>query len=120
MWLQKVKSIAEEIIPGKSIHGVVYGKANEAIEVVFYQAEPELFYQSVFLNPYSGKFIKRLDNNSGFFAFVLKGHLRLWLPEAIGSRVVAYSILLFLVILVSGFFLWIPRNKKKLASTIKI
>lgn len=115
----KVKAIAEEIIPGKSIHGVVYGKANEAIEVVFYQAEPELFYQSVFLNPYSGEFIKRLDNNSGFFAFVLKGHLRLWLPDAIGSRVVAYSILLFLVILVSGFFLWIPRNKKNWRQRLK-
>ena len=115
----KVKSIAEQIIPDKTIHGVVYGQPNEAIEVVFYQAEPELFYQSVFLDPYSGKFIKRVDNDSGFFAFVLKGHIRLWLPEAIGSRIVSYSILLFLVILFSGFFLWIPRNKKNWRQRLK-
>lgn len=115
----KVKTIAEQVIPDKTIHGVVYGQPNEAIEVVFYQAEPELFYQSVFLDPYSGKFIKRVDNNSGFFAFVLKGHIRLWLPEAIGSRIVSYSILLFLVILFSGFFLWIPRNKKNWRQRLK-
>lgn len=115
----KVKSIAEQVIPDKTIHGVIYGQPNEAIEVVFYQAEPELFYQSVFLDPYSGKFIKRVDNDSGFFAFVLKGHIRLWLPEAIGSRIVSYSILLFLVILFSGFFLWIPRNKKNWRQRLK-
>ncbi|WP_438711238.1 PepSY-associated TM helix domain-containing protein [Aquimarina muelleri] len=115
----KVKSIAEQIIPNKTIHGVIYGQPNEAIEVVFYQAEPELFYQSVFLDPYSGKFIKRVDNDSGFFAFVLKGHIRLWLPEAIGSRIVSYSILLFLVLLISGFFLWIPRNKKNWRQRLK-
>ncbi len=115
----KVKSIAEQIIPNKTIHGVVYGQPNEAIEVVFYQAEPDFFYQSVFLDPYSGKFIKKVDNDSGFFSFVLKGHIRLWLPEAIGSRIVSYSILLFLVLLISGFFLWIPRNKKNWRQRLK-
>jgi uncharacterized iron-regulated membrane protein len=115
----QVKSIAEQILPDKTIHGVIYGKPNEAIEVVFYQAEPELFYQSLFLDPYSGKFIKRVDHNSGFFAFVLKGHIRLWLPEAIGSRVVSYSILLFLIIVISGFLLWIPRNKKNWRQRLK-
>lgn len=114
-----VKNIAEGIIPDRSIHGVVYGKPNEAIEVVFYEAEPEVFYHSVFLNPYSGEFIKRIDNDSGFFGFILKGHLRLWLPEAIGSRIVSYSILLFLVILVSGLFLWWPRNNKNWRQRLK-
>ncbi len=114
-----VKNIAERIIPGRTIHGVIYGKPNEAIEVVFYEAEPEVFYQSVFLNPYSGDFIKRIDNDSGFFGFILKGHLRLWLPDAIGSRVVSYSILLFLIIMVSGLFLWWPRNTKNWRQRLK-
>ncbi len=114
-----VKNIAEGIIPDKIIHGVVYGKPNEAIEVVFYQSEPEIFYQSVFLNPYTGDFIKRINNDSGFFGFVLKGHLRLWLPDAIGSRVVSYSILLFLIIMVSGIFLWWPRNNKNWRQRLK-
>ncbi len=115
----QIKLIAEKVIPNKTIHGVVYGQPNEAIEVVFYQAEPELFYQSVFLDPYTGDFIKRVDNNAGFFGFVLKGHIRLWLPEAIGSRVVSYSVLLFLIILISGLFLWWPRNNKNWRQRLK-
>ncbi len=108
----RVKQIAERVIPNKTIHGVIYGAANEAIEVVFYEATPHVFYQSVFLNPYSGDFIKRVDHQTGFFGFVLAGHLRLWLPEAVGSRIVAYSVLLFLVILISGLFLWWPKSTK--------
>ncbi len=115
----KVKSLAEQVIPNKTIHGVIYGKPNEAIEVVFYQTAPELFYQSVFIDPYTGDFIKRIDNNAGFFAFVLKGHIRLWLPEAIGSRIISYSVLLFLIILISGLFLWWPRNNKNWRQRLK-
>jgi len=115
----KIKELAEEVIPDRVIHGVIYGKPNEAIEVVFYEAEPEMFYQSVFLNPYSGDFIKRVNHDSGFFSFVLKGHLRLWLPEAIGSRIVSYSVLLFLIILISGLFLWWPKNNKNWRQRLK-
>ncbi|MDY8135946.1 PepSY-associated TM helix domain-containing protein [Aquimarina sp. 2201CG5-10] len=115
----KIKTFAEQVIPNRSIHGVIYGKPNEAIEVVFYEAEPEIFYQSVFLNPYTGGFITRIDNNAGFFGFVLKGHLRLWLPDAIGSRIVSYSILLFLILLISGLILWWPRNNKNWKQRLK-
>lgn len=114
-----IKNIAEDILPNKTIHGVIYGKSDEAIEVVFYEAEPEVFYQSIFLNPYSGNFIRRVNNDSGFFGFVLKGHLRLWLPEAIGSRVVSYSILLFLLMLITGLLLWRPRNNKNWRQRLK-
>ncbi|WP_299183471.1 PepSY domain-containing protein [uncultured Aquimarina sp.] len=114
-----IKELAENVIPKKTIHGVIYGKPDEAIEVVFYEAEPEIFYQSVFLNPYSGEFIKRIDNDAGFFGFILKGHLRLWLPDAIGSRVVSYSVLLFLIMIISGLFLWWPRNKKNWKQRLK-
>ncbi len=114
-----VKTIAEKEIPERTIHGVIYGKKREAIEVVFYEAEPVLFYQSLFVNPYSGDVLKRIDHNTGFFSFILKGHIRLWLPEAIGSRIVSYSILLFLIILISGLFLWWPRNKKNWRQRLK-
>jgi len=107
----KVKEIAEKVIPNKAIHGVVYGQPNEALEVIFYEAEPE-FYQSVFLNPYSGNLIKTINHKSGFFSFILDGHLYLWLPSNIGSNIVSYSVLLFLIILISGVFLWWPKNKK--------
>lgn len=115
----KIKQIAEGVNPDKSIHGVVYGMPNEAIEVVFYETEPEVFYQSLYLNPYTGAFIKQVDNDAGFFGFILKGHLRLWLPDIIGTKIVGYSVLLFIIILISGLILHWPKSNKNWKQRLK-
>ena len=114
----EVKKTAERVFPNNTIHGSVFGKADDAIEVIFYDAEPE-FYQSVFLNPYSGAIIQVDDHLSGFFAFILKGHTRVWLPKAIGEQVVGASILIFIFIIISGFILWIPKKRKNLKQRLK-
>ena len=114
----KARAIAQKIFPNNTVHGTIFKNSNnEVVEVIFYDADPE-FYQSVYLNPYSGEIIKVNNHLSGFFAFVLKGHIRLWLPKAIGEHVVGISILLFLVIIISGFILWIPKKKKNLKQRI--
>jgi len=108
----QAREIAQDAIPGRSVHGTIFGREDDkAIEVIFYEADPE-FYQSVFLNPYSGEVLHRKDHMSGFFGFVLDGHLHLWLPHKIGSQIEAFSILLFMLMLISGLFLWWPKNKK--------
>lgn len=114
----KAKQLAEAIFPNNTIHGVVFAKADDAIEVIFYDAEPE-FYQSVFLNPYTGETIRIDDHFSGFFAFILKGHMRLWLPKEIGEQVVRISILIFILIIISGFILWLPKKRKNLKQRLK-
>ena len=114
----EVKKTAEKIFPNNTIHGSVFGKADDAIEVIFYDAEPK-FYQSIFLNPYSGAIIQVDDHLSGFFAFILKGHTRVWLPKAIGEQVVGASILIFIFIIISGFILWIPKKRKNLKQRLK-
>jgi uncharacterized iron-regulated membrane protein len=107
----EAKEIAETVIPGRSVHGTLFGREDEAMEVIFYEAEPE-FYQSIFLNPYSGEVLHRKDHLSGFFGFVLDGHLHLWLPHKIGSQIEAFSILIFMLMLISGMILWWPKNNK--------
>ncbi len=114
----KVKEIAQAIFPDHLIHGAAYSKPDEAIEVIFYQAEPE-FYQSVFLDPYSGELLHIKNHLSGFFPFVLRGHMYLWLPKEIGEHVVRISVLLFILIILSGFFLWIPKRKKNLKQRLR-
>lgn len=116
--VSKAKEIAKEIFPNNKVHGTVYKKNDDAIEVIFYDAKPE-FYQSIFINPYSGKVIQVDDHLSGFFAFILKGHMRLWLPKEIGEQVVGISILVFILIIISGFILWIPKKRKNLKQRIK-
>ncbi|SDR77876.1 Uncharacterized iron-regulated membrane protein [Gillisia sp. Hel1_33_143] len=114
----EVKTIAEDVFPENTIHGAIYGKTNENIEVVFYDLEPE-FYKSVFIAPYTGEILKINDHFSGFFAFVLKGHTRLWLPAWLGEEIIAISVLLFVIIMISGFILWLPKKTKNLKHRLK-
>lgn len=110
--------VAKTIFPDKHIHGVLFGATDEAVEVIFYESEPE-FYQSVFLNPYDGEVIHVKNHFSGFFYFMIDGHVNLWLPKEIGSRVTSYSTLIFLFILLSGLVLWMPKKRKNLEQRIK-
>lgn len=114
----EAKMLAQEVFPENTVHGTVFKKAGNAVEVIFYDAEPE-FYQSVFLNPYSGKVIQVDNHLTGFFAFILKGHMRLWLPKDIGEQVVGVSILLFIAIIISGFILWIPKKRKNIKQRMR-
>ncbi|WP_405251529.1 PepSY-associated TM helix domain-containing protein [Dokdonia sp. Asnod3-C12] len=114
----EAKMLAQEVFPENTVHGTVFKKAGNAVEVIFYDAEPE-FYQSVFLNPYSGNVIQVDNHLTGFFAFILKGHMRLWLPKDIGEQVVGVSILLFIAIVISGFILWIPKKRKNIKQRVR-
>ncbi len=114
----EAKMYAKEVFPDNHIHGTLFKKADDAIEVIFYDPQPE-FYQSVFLNPYTGEVIQVDDHLSGFFAFILKGHMRLWLPKEIGEQVVGASILIFMVIILSGIFLWVPKKRKNLKQRLR-
>ena len=114
----KAKELAKVIFPNNTVHGTLFKKEDDAIEVIFYDAEPE-FYQSVFLNPYLGEVIQVDNHLSGFFAFILKGHMRLWLPKTIGEQVVGVSILIFILIIISGFIIWLPKKRKNLKQRLK-
>ena len=107
----EAKALAETVVPGRAIHGVAYGNSNDPVEVIFYEYEP-VFHQSVFIHPYRPEVLRTVDHRSGFFAWVLDGHQYLWLPPALGTHVVLVSVLLFLVILVSGLLLWWPKNRR--------
>lgn len=110
----KALQIAEAVNANKSIHGVIYGKSNEALEVIYYQAKPQYYYGAAYLNPYSGEVLKVKDFVKSFFGFMLHGHVALWLPLKIGMPIIAISAVVFLIMLITGLVLWWP---KKLSST---
>lgn len=107
----EAKGIAQKTIPGRHVHGTLYAEENDPIEVIFYEMEPE-FYQSIFLHPYTGEVLKHEDHMSGFFHFILHGHMYLWLPEDIGKQIVGWSTFIFFLMLVTGIILWWPKNQK--------
>ena len=108
---EKARTIALRFYPDRHIHGVAYGHATDPVEVIFYQPEPE-FYRSIYLNPYSEEVLDIKNHREGFFWFVLRGHLYLWLPKALGSQITAYGTMIFVIMLITGIVLWWPKNKK--------
>ena len=44
--------------------------------------------------------------------------MRLWLPKELGEQVVGVSILLFIIIIISGFLLWLPKRRKNLKQRV--
>lgn len=68
------------------------------------------------LNPYTAEVVSkevRKEGEAGFFRWVLNGHRFLWLPFEIGRPVVNYSILIFLITLITGMVLWWPKKWNK-------
>jgi uncharacterized iron-regulated membrane protein len=65
----------------------------------------------VYLNPYTGKVIHTENPAKNFFIVVEYIHLYLLLPPNIGSLVVGISVIIFMVIMITGLILWWPKRK---------
>lgn len=106
----QLQPIAEEALPGKHLHAVLYYQNGRSAQGIFYSFE-ENYYYIAYLNPATGEVLKVRDEYADFFRFILDGHFYLWLPPHIGQPVVASATLVFVVMLLSGLVLWWPRNK---------
>lgn len=96
---------------GASPTAITYGEAHDAVFVDYFQ--PDAGVTTVYLNPYNGEVLKTIVKRADdfdFFRFVLDGHRRLWLPRVVGSPIVGYSVLLFLITLITGILLWWPKH----------
>lgn len=93
------------------IKSIQYGDAGTAA-IAAYQSKQE-GYTMIYLNPYDGRVLKQKVLNQDFFRIILEGHFYLWLPHQIGKPVVATSVLLFVLLLISGLIMWWPKNWKK-------
>ncbi|AOW09605.1 PepSY-associated TM helix domain-containing protein [Flavobacterium gilvum] len=106
----QLEQIARKELPGKVLHSIKYNGREKSAEAIFFHYEPTYYY-IIYLNPYTGKKLKTINMDEGFFSFILDGHFYLWLPEKIGQTVCATATLIFLILIISGLFLWFPRNK---------
>jgi uncharacterized iron-regulated membrane protein len=114
----QLEEIAKKELPGKALHAIKYNESGKSVEAIIFHFEPTYYY-IVYLNPYSGKVLKTVNMDEGFFRFVLDGHYYLWLPHEIGQTVVASATLIFLTLLLSGLYLWFPRNKNAVKQRFK-
>jgi len=78
------------------------------------------YLNDIYVNQYTGKVLGIIDVRYEFFNIVEQLHRQLLLVKPIGSLVVGSCILLFLVMLISGFILWLPKNYKQFKKSITI
>ncbi|MCD6064920.1 MAG: peptidase [Flavipsychrobacter sp.] len=108
----QIQHIAEQALPGKHIHAVMYQGETHAAKAIFYSGpKAGNYYYFVYVNQYTGEVLKVRNEYKTFFRFVLDGHFYLWLPHDLGHVVVASATLVFLTMVISGIVLWWPRNK---------
>lgn len=70
------------------------------------------YYKRVFINPYTGKVVAIENSKTEFFQVMLQLHMNLLLGKKYGHPAVAYSTLVFMIIMVSGLVLWWPKKWK--------
>jgi uncharacterized iron-regulated membrane protein len=116
----KLTTMTENLLPGKHIHAVLYGKQDEAAQVILFNFEPDYYYYVLFVNPYTGEVLRTKNMERDFFQIVLDGHFYLWLPPTIGQPLIASATLVFTVLLITGLVLWWPRSKAATPQRFKI
>jgi uncharacterized iron-regulated membrane protein len=68
-------------------------------------------YLYIYLNPYTGAITHTETAQSNFFIIVENIHLYLLLPPVIGKWIVGISVIIFMVIMITGLILWWPKRK---------
>ena len=113
-----LKETATHLLPGKTLHSVLYGSKKEAAQMVFYSGLD--YYYIIFMNPYTGKVLKVKNMDKDFFRIIVNGHYYLWLPPNVGQPIVTWATFIFLILLITGIVLWWPRNKAAAKQRFKI
>lgn len=72
-----------------------------------------IYYDKVYLNPYTGEVLYRENAKKEFFTVVLALHMNLLLGNQIGHFIVKWSVVGFLILLISGIILWWPKKWKR-------
>ncbi|MGF7231526.1 PepSY-associated TM helix domain-containing protein [Arachidicoccus sp.] len=105
--------------PDRSWEFMAY-KEDDTHAITF--AQSVKYYESVFVNPYTGSIIGRIDYMHNFFVIVKYIHWSLLLSTPIGQPIVGWSTLIFVIMLITGIIMWWPKkwDKKHKGRSFKI
>jgi uncharacterized iron-regulated membrane protein len=95
--------------PGAAASYMYYYGVDRPAGVLVNLPKDEMLY--VYLNPYTGKITHTENPAKNFFIIVEYIHLYLLLPAKVGSLVVGISVIIFMVIMITGLILWWPKRK---------
>jgi uncharacterized iron-regulated membrane protein len=118
--LSQLRAIAAAQLPDKKPTRIIFRGKSSSVVAHFIAKKPKRYYYAVYMNPYTGQVLKTMDNQDDFFRIVLNGHMYLWLPQDIGHQVVGWSVVIFLLMIVTGIIMWWPRNKAARKNSFKV
>lgn len=95
--------------PTRTVHFRAY-RANDQEGTWYWDAKQ--YYESVFVDPYTGGVVATENSEFEFFRVVLFLHWSLLFSNAIGQPIVGVATLLFALSLMTGLVLWWPKNRK--------
>jgi len=104
-----LKTIALSKYPGATANYIYYFGNDRPAAVLANIPQKELTY--IYLNPYTGQVLYTEGLKENFFTVVEYIHLYLLLPAKAGQLVVGISVIIFVILLISGIILWWPKRK---------
>ena len=120
--LSQLLSVAEKALDNKPVGRVeisaqpdrtyIFRSVKQNPEGLTYWDYYKYFYR-VYVNPYNGKVVKVENTKYEFFQLVLGLHMRMLFGEEIGHYVVGGSVLMFVILLISGLVMWWPNKWTK-------
>lgn len=78
------------------------------------------YFKQVYVNPYTGAVLGQLDMKYEFFNVVLQLHRYLLLKKDVGSLITGITVFIFLLMLISGVVIWLPKKFKNVSKKLKI
>jgi uncharacterized iron-regulated membrane protein len=78
------------------------------------------YRDDIYVNPYTGRVLGVIDVRYEFFNVIEQLHRQLLLVKPVGSVVVGVCILMFLLMMVTGFVLWLPKNYRQFKQNISV
>jgi uncharacterized iron-regulated membrane protein len=115
----QLKKIAQPFFDNKPIQLIQYKEKDKAALVRAWGKENEKEYNiTVYINPYTGQLL-HVKKSHNFFDIVIELHTNLMLGN-IGKKIIDFSTVIFLIMIISGLILWWPKNKNRVKNSFRI
>ncbi len=100
-------------------YGVTYQPAPKPSMLTY--SSQNTSYGNVYINPYTAEILGK-PTGEDFFNWVMAGHRSLWLPLTIGRLIIGWSMVIFVIELLTGLILWFPRrwNRKAIRQRLTV
>lgn len=94
-------------------------KANKKAKSIFYLNQVA-YSKDVYVDQFNGKVLGVINLKYEFFSIVRLIHQYLLFKKPIGSFIVGSSVIMFFVIIITGFIIWLPKKLKNIRQRLTV